>query len=215
MRPIRVGEGDERFHWLISGVGGQGEGAPVNWHQHATAEHVMRRQRIGRAEVDIAPAGMKCADFQHHQVERAESVANGFIFAGEAGVGPEENAVPFTLHDQRRPQREVAIFQATAGEVLRWRGGDVQPGARDLVGLPPCQFGDATWRNTPCFEVGADAERRDKGDLRFCQRTNGRVVQMIVVIVRDHHRVDRGQVAEADRYRWKRLGPSNVNGEAR
>ncbi len=89
--------------------------------------------------------------------------------------------------------------------MLRRRGGDVQAGARHAMGLPPGQLGDARWRDAPGFQVGADAERGDEGDVRFRQRADGRVVQVIVVVVRDHHRIDGGQLAQADRHRLEAL----------
>src|SRR2546430_3468876 len=49
-----------------------------------------------------------------------------------AGIAAEEDGVPLRADDERGPQRRVAIAQAAAGKVLRGRGGDGEPGARQL-----------------------------------------------------------------------------------
>ena len=58
--------------------------------------------------------------------------------------------------------------------------------------------------------MGADAERSDERHIRLRQRADGRVIQVIVVVVRDHHGIDRGQVAQTDRHRLEALGPEQA-----
>jgi hypothetical protein len=44
---------------------------------------------------------MERADFQHHEVERAEPFADRLILGREAGIAAEEHRVPMRADDQR------------------------------------------------------------------------------------------------------------------
>ena len=50
--------------------------------------------------------------------------------------------------------------------------------------------------HAPRFEVRADAERRDERHVALGELANRRVVEVVVVIVRDDHEVDRRQRAQ-------------------
>ena len=90
--------------------------------------------------------------------------------------------------------------------MLRRRGGDREACVRHGKCLPPIQLVDALGRNAPALQVRADAERGDKGHAGARQHLDGRVVQVVVVVVRDHHRVHLGHVAQRHRRWLKALG---------
>jgi hypothetical protein len=56
-------------------------------------------------------------------------------------------------------------------------------------------------------EVGPDAERHEEARAPRRQLAHGRHVEMVVVVVRDEHGVDRRQVGERDRRRMEALRP--------
>ena len=167
-----------------------------------------------RAEVDITPGRMKGADFQHHQVEGAQAVADLGVLIGESGVAAEEDAVPRAAHDQRRPQRGVAILEAAAAEMLRRRGGDFDRSAGRLaehaMALPPVELGDALRRHAPGLQVRAHAQAGDEGHVGLGQQADRGMAQMVVVVVRDQHRVHRRHVVQAHRHGLESLGPGQL-----
>ena len=85
--------------------------------------------------------------------------------------------------------------------MLRGRGRHRQIGMGQRVRFPPIELGDPVCRHAPRFEMRADAERGDKRHVTPCQLANGRVVEMIVVIVGDEHHVHGRQCAERNRDR--------------
>jgi hypothetical protein len=72
-------------------------------------------------------------------------------------------------------------------------GGDQgQPG--DVGALLPVQLDDPLDRDAPALEVGADAERHQEGRVLAGGDAPDRAhVQVVVVVVRDHHGVQRRQ----------------------
>ena len=64
------------------------ERTPMHRQKRAAAEQRMRLHCVLRPQmdIDIAPSGVKCADFQHHQIERPEPLADQLIFRREAGI---------------------------------------------------------------------------------------------------------------------------------
>ena len=96
--------------------------------------------------------------------------------------------------------------------MLRRRGGHRQVRLRQRVRLPPVELDDALGRHAPGLEVRAHAERGDEGHVALRQRADRRVVEVVVVIVRDHHRVERRQRADRDRHRLEALRAGPLRG---
>ena len=99
--------------------------------------------------------------------------------------------------------------------MLRGRGGDREAGVRHTVRLPPVELDDALGLHAPGFEVRADTERGHERHVALGELADGRVVEMVVVVVRHDHEVDRRQRARETGTGWKRLGPARRDGEAR
>lgn len=97
--------------------------------------------------------------------------------------------------------------------MLRGRCGHRESGVRHVVRFPPFQLDDALRFHAPRFEVGADAERGHEWDVAPSELADRRVVEVIVVIVRHDHDVDRRHRTEGNG--WKRLGPTRRDGDAR
>ena len=95
-----------------------------------------------------------------------------------------------------------------AGKVLRRCCRHHHVGAGQAMRLPPVELDDALGRYAPRFEVRSDAQRRHHRHRAVPgERMDRRVVQVVVVIVRDQHRVHRRQIPQAHRNRLKALGP--------
>ena len=81
----------------------------------------------------------------------------------------------------------------------------LRPRVRQPVRFPPVELDDALGRHAPALEVRADAERRDERHVGLGERADGRVVEVVVVIVRDDHQVERRQRLERHRHRLEAL----------
>jgi hypothetical protein len=79
--------------------------------------------------------------------------------------------------------------------VARGRAHDLHAAQR--ARLPPLQFLDLRGRHAPAFEVGADAQRHEEARAALGQVAHRVHVQVVVVVVRDEHGVDRGRSASA------------------
>src|SRR5882724_9934062 len=133
--------------------------------------------------MNVAPCWVKSANLQHHQVEWPETTANDFVFRRKPGIAAEEHRVLFRAHDERGPQRGIAVFQSASGKMLRGCCSNREPGVRDAVRFPPIEFRNASKLHAPRFEMRADAERGDEGQVALGEFADGRVVEVIVVIM--------------------------------
>ena len=103
-------------------------------------------------------------------------------------------------------KRRVAVLQAAPGKVLRGRGGHREPGVRQRVRFPPVELDDALGPHAPGFEVRADPERRHERHVALGELADGRVVEMVVVVVRHDHEVDRRHRAQGNGHGLEALG---------
>lgn len=71
---------------------------------------------------------------------------------------------------------------------------------RDLGAFVPVELAQPVRRHPPALQVGADAERDGEDRVRTGQLLDGRQVEVVVVVVRDHHDVDRPQRGQRYRY---------------
>src|SRR5215475_2535663 len=110
----------------------------------------------------VAPGRVEAADLEHHEIERAQALADRGVLVGEPGIAAEEYRLARRANDHRRPQRRIAIVQPTSREMLRWSRGHRQIRTRKRVGLPPFELGDPLGWHAPAFEMRADSERSDE-----------------------------------------------------
>src|SRR4051812_40728720 len=94
------------------------------------------------------------------------------------------------------PQRLTAVAETARAEVQRGCGGDAK--RLDRVFLPPIQLRDQTCATLA--DERSDPERHDPGRrwMRVGEPANRRVVQMVVVVVRQEDDVERRQFIERD-----------------
>src|SRR5260370_22879842 len=65
--------------------------------------------------------------------------------------------------------------------------------------VPPIELDDLGRGNPPPFEVRSHPERRDESGVAVLERDDRRIVEMVVVIVGEHHSGQSWQVAERER----------------
>src|SRR4029077_12179225 len=99
----------------------------------------------------------------------------------------------------------VTAFEATPGEMLRRGCGDAQLAARQAVTLPPVKLVDILQWHAPRLQVRADAEGGDERYVAPTQRAYGGIVEVIVVVVRDDHEIQRRQRVHGHGNRLKAL----------
>ena len=123
------------------------------------------------------------------QIERCEPFADGGELVGKTGIAREKDA-PVGGDHPRRPEGGIAISQRSTGEMLRGRRGESELTSGQRALLPPIELGDECRVEAEPFEVRADAERRYDRDAQLGQRSHAGRAEVIVVIVRQEHRVE-------------------------
>ena len=91
---------DQLLGRLVPIVHAEVEGAPVNRQERLASEELERRQRVLRAEVDVAPVRMKRADLEHDEIEGAEAIADLLVDGREPRVAAEEHRVSVAPDDE-------------------------------------------------------------------------------------------------------------------
>ena len=87
----------------------------------------------------------------------------------------------------------------------RRRRHDLHPAQRSL--LPPLHVVDLRRRYAPDLQVGTDAERHEERGAAARQVLDRPHVEVVVMIVRDQHRIDRRQVLKPQRRRMEAPRP--------
>ena len=154
----------------------------------------VRRQGLLGIHVDVGPEGVVGADGHEREVEGAEVGADGGEPLGRARVAGVVGRVHGAVQGPAGPER-LAVDEAATGVVPGLGAG--HPDAGDLGLTPPVERGDACLRHTPGQQVGVDAERHDVVRLvRLLELHDRRVVEVVVVVVADQHRVDRRDLGD-------------------
>jgi hypothetical protein len=91
------------------------------------------------------------------------------------------------------------------------RGRRVQDEVPEGLRVPPVELDDLRRGDAPPLEVRSDAEGRDEGDMPLPQSHDRVVVEVIVVVVREDHRVERRQSAQRDERRKPALGTGEAD----
>src|SRR5258708_7287442 len=101
--------------------------------------------------------------------------------------------MPRAQKRKARPElRSIVEDERASGGVPRRRRpkNQISEGARP----PPVELDDLRRGNTPALEMRSHAERRDEPLVSILERDDGRVVEVVVVIVREQHGVERREV---------------------
>src|SRR6266446_5773232 len=113
------------------------------------------------------------------------------------------------------PERVAAVAEPAAAEMLRRCGPDSD--RPDLFLAPPVELGDRVNRSTALLDERRETQRHDPRRLRMRPRqaSNCLRVEMVVVVVRLHHHIQRWQVFEHDPRRHPAARAANWTGDAR
>ncbi len=109
-----------------------------------------------------------------------------------------------------RPEGVLLVAQTPAAEVPRGRGGQTDSG--DGRGLVPVELVDPVRGHTPALQVRTHAERYREDGGRVREGADRRKVEVVVVVVRDHHDVDRAEGTERQRRGVHTLGTGEGEG---
>src|SRR6266576_1507808 len=106
-----------------------------------------------------------------------------------------------TYERKAAPERVTAVAEPAAAEMLRRCGPDSN--RPDLFLAPPVELGDRVSRSTALLDERRETQRHDPRSLRLRPRQASHRfgVEMVVVVVRLHHDIQRGQVVEGDPWR--------------
>src|SRR5258706_11201505 len=203
---------EEDLRRLIPRVHRETERAPMHGKERAAAEQRVRLQRVLRAEMHVAPRGMPGADLQHHEIERPKPLPNGGVFGRESRIPAEEDAVVRRAHHERGPQGGVALAERAAREMLRGRRRDLYPTPWKVERLPPVELRNALRLHAPRFEMCANAERGHEGNIGLRERADGRIVDMVLMVVRDDHNVHGRHLSQCHGHRLEALGSGERQG---
>ena len=72
--------------------------------------------------------------------------------------------------------------------------------------FPPIELDDTLGSHAPGFEVHPGPQRCDERHVELGELTDSRIVEMVVVIVRDDHEIERRHCAQKHRHRLEPLG---------
>lgn len=195
------------------GAGPGGPGAVQGFHDRFGGEHergpVHGRHPHGpqveagldgllRVGVDVAepPARGVGADRQQGEVDAGVAAADLVEPVAVAGVTREvdlpRRPAPGVGEDPAAPQRPAGVDQGPLGPVVR--GDELEAYAVQFGRFPPVEIGDPgeAAAAEPAGEAGRDEEGRVPG-----QALERGGVEVVVVVVADHHRVHRRQVLPA------------------
>ena len=96
-----------------------------------------------------------------------------------------------------RPQRAVAVGHPASAEVAGGRADYAR--LTELERVPPLHLDDVFIGHAPGLEVGPDAEGDQEGDVPVNERRDGAHVEVVVVVMADHHGVQLRQLIERHR----------------
>ena len=179
----------------------------------------MDAYRLQRVDMLLChePAGFVGAQRQQRDVEAALRLAIGEValdvaeVLGVAGVSGEEEVLIRREDGPAAPQGVQAVVQAPARPVLGRREHEL--GAADAMGLPPVQFdhvGDVD-RAQPFLEAQRHQKQRRAAGLAV-ELPQAALVEVVVVVVRDHHRIDARQIRQCHAGGLGALRPHPLHG---
>jgi len=190
--------------WLVDPLVREPEGAPVKAKSRSGVQNAQRPHRILRIHVmrRHEPAGFVGADGQKGNVEARMPGCNGLKVpaATQPGIAGKIDRMTATAHHKGGPERMIAVVGGPGGPMMSRFNERLKTGS-ECNAFAPIQrcHGDA------CVMSPDDGVVAERGhDLRLIaspEPHKGRQVEVIVVVVRDEHRIDPGQPVEWDTWR--------------
>src|SRR5205807_8747056 len=170
--------------------------AVVHREAPARAEIEMRLHGFRRIHMDVfhEPAWLVGADREQRQIDRSEPRGNLPEMGAVAGIAGKQQTPAARLDQEPTPQRAVAVERAARGEMLRRRQRDRK--RRGARALPPVELLDIT--DARRLQQPAVAKRGHEPRMKpSLQRSQGREIAVVVMIVTEQHERDGGQIVEA------------------
>ena len=172
-----------------------------------------RLHRLGRIHMLVAhePARLVGPDRQNGELEWPVAIARAAEMpaVAVAGIGDEIDSPGRSLNHERRPQRHVAVGQATRRPMERGNQRRRNSGADINPLMPIVGFGRDC--GIMILHDCVIAERRDDARaMRGRQPRQRGDIEMIVVSVRHQHDIDRRQVRKADARVVHAFGPDET-----
>ncbi len=188
------------------------ERPPMDRDEQAAAQGDAGFDGLLRTDVKVGPQLIVGSGLNEDGIERTEPLADGREAREHAGVAAVVDAMLATGDDPTGPQRLVLVChdQRAPREVPRGSRRESQTAELDLA--PPVTLDDTLGRDAPVLEMGADAERHDIQRRALAERLHGAMVEVVVVVVRDHDGIDGGQLVDGERCLVKARRPSPGEG---
>jgi hypothetical protein len=188
------------------------EDAPVHAQRLASPDVAMDLQRLCRFDMLPAhePARLVGADGQGGQIEGPEAAADFDEVRRVAGIAGKEDVEVGRIDRPATPQSSVAVAQAARAPVLQRGQGEAH--AVELDVLPPVEFGHFV--DAELGEPGLQPQRHEELQLAaaaLVQLPHAVDVEVVVVVVRDDHGVDLGQIRQRDAWWMEALRPGEAH----
>ena len=159
----------------------------------------MRLDGLLGAQVPIGPRLGVLTHLDHRHVEGPQPFADLFERGEHPGVAGVVGSVSRTEQSEPTPERSILVEHLSARRVARGRHHQLH--VAECVALPPIELDDALGGYTPILEVCTHTQRTHERRVAVLQRDDGRMVEVVIVVVRDQDRVDGGNVFERQRRR--------------
>ena len=173
------------------------ERGPVQREQRPPVHQPIGGERLLRPHVDVGPQRVVPADLDHREVERPEALPDLGEVRAEAAVAAVKDALVRAKKRPSRPERPVFVVEKPPRRVAGRRSGDLhRPDGRLL---PPVQLRNLLRGHAPRFEVCAHAERHHKPRRPRRQFAHHARVEVVVVVVREDHGVERRKLGHRNR----------------
>ena len=168
----------------------------MHGHEDASPYVLVRLHRELRTQVHIGPVCVVLPGIDQGYIERTETCADARQVVVITGVTGVPRTMSFTNQRIVCPKRLVRLSRCAAGLMPRRRRDDLD--GTCLCRLPPVELAYAALFDAPPRDY---TERHDEHSGLRPERDDGVAVEMIVVIVRDEHCIERRQIAQVDRGR--------------
>src|SRR6218665_281897 len=181
---------------LRPGVEGEDEQPPVHGQENLPLEQLVRGDGLLRPHVPIGPGPPVLPHLEQRHIEGTQPLANVPERGEQSRVSREERPVRGAPQREAAPERHVVVEQVAARGMARGRADDLQ--VPHLRALPPVQLDDALLGDAPIGQMRSHAERHHEAGVPVLHGHQGRVVEVIVMVVGDDDGVDARQRVERD-----------------
>ncbi len=200
MRDAQVSQsGCKILWWLIDALVCEPKSSPMKPKGGSGFENTERANRFFGVHVlgSHEPAGLIGADRQEGDIQTAMTGRDVMKVpaAGEARIACKVNGTTCTAQNEGCPERMISIVGGPSRPMMGWLGESQNTGCEfDAVAPIQTRYRDV---RVLCADDGVIPERSQNSWLvAFPETHKSWDIQVIVVVMRDQHRIDAGQVIE-------------------